>query len=438
MLKKILLIPLLLLVIGCSQSLLRQGQRLADEGEYDRAIKTFYEEIKANPASADAWRELGVAFYSKGDLTKAEEALKQANSIRPDTRSHLYSGIVYEKQGKYDKAIEAYRMSLSYNPGGKTRKLIEEHLGGLIARKMESEVTVAIANEDQINVADIPENTIAVVDFNDEHLPPEMAPISKGLAEFTALDLAKVKSLKVIDRLKLDIIQKELKLSSSAYADPKYAPRVGKLLGSNKIVTGTVLGIGEEGIRLDGAVVDTRDSSSAATEPTEGDMKNFFKVQKDFVFDIIDKLNITLTQEERDAIEEVPTESYLAFMAYSRGLDFQSRGMYGEARQQFQQAAGADQNFGDAGNKIQELAFAPTISMDGGQAFQQFESSVGTETDWAGAVEGMDEFQVLNLMNSGFINDPNLFNQFGNSPIRPPQTDVTVTLRIIGDIDATR
>jgi len=438
MLKKILIIPLLLLVVGCSQSLLRQGRRLADEGEYDRAIKTFYEEIKVNPASADAWLELGVAFYNKGDLVKAEEALKQANSIRPDTRSHLYSGIVYEKQKQYDKAIEAYRMSLSYDPGGKTRKLIEEHLGGLIARKMESEVTTAIANEDQIDVANIPENTIAVVDFNDEHLPPEMAPISKGLAEFTALDLAKVKSLKVIDRLKLDIIQKELKLSSSAYADPQNAPRVGKLLGSNKIVTGTVLGIGDEGIRLDGAVVNTRDSSSAATETTEGDVKNFFKVQKDFVFDIIDKLNITLTQEERDAIEEVPTESYLAFMAYCRGLDFQSRGMYGEARQQFQQAAGADQNFGDAGNKIQDLAFAPTVSMDGGQAFQQFESSVSTETDWTGAVEGMDEFQVLNLMNSGFISDPNLFNRFGNSPIRPPQTDVTVTLRIIGNIDATR
>lgn len=437
MLRTIFVVVLLLLTIGCSQSLYMQGRRLADEGEYDRAIKAFYDDIKLNPASAETWRELGVAFYKKGDLDKAEEALKQANNIAPDARTNLYIGLVYEKQENFNRAIEAYRTSLSYNPGGNTRQMIEQHLGGLIALKVEREVTTAIQNEEKIDVASIPDNTLAVVDFNDEHLPPEMAPISKGLAEFTALDLAKIQSLKVVDRLKIDLIQKELQLGSSAYADPKFAPRIGKLLGSNNIVTGTVVGIGDDMIRLDGAVVNTRDSSSNLTDPTEGKLNNFFKIQKDFVFNIINKMGITLTQEERDAIEEVPTESYLAFMAYCRGLDYRSRGMMQEASRNFQQAAGADKNFGDAQKQLQQMVFAPAMS-PGGHSFQQFETSVTAATDQLQTTTGIDQFQAMTLLNSGFISDPAIFERFGNTPIIPPQTGVTVNLRIIGDLDGIR
>ena len=93
-------------------------------------------------------------------------------------------------------------------------------------------------------------------------------------------------------------------------------------------------------------------------------MKNFFKVQKDFVFKIIDSLDITLTQAERDAIEEIPTESYLAFMAYCRGLDYKSRGMYRDANDAFQQAADEDNNFDDAQIQLEGVAFAPTVSLE--------------------------------------------------------------------------
>jgi len=99
---------LMALAAGCSQSLYMQGRRHLEEGNYDSAISAFYQEISANPASADAWRELGVAFYEKGDLVKAEDALKQANNIRPDARTHLFLGLVYEKQQDYNRAIDAY------------------------------------------------------------------------------------------------------------------------------------------------------------------------------------------------------------------------------------------------------------------------------------------------------------------------------------------
>jgi tetratricopeptide (TPR) repeat protein len=431
-------IPVILLVIliGCSPGLYNQGKKMTEAGQYDQAIDLYYQQIKSHPQSAEAWRELGVAFYLKGDLTKAEDALKQANAIRPDARTNLYMGLLHEKQEAYGQAIDAYRTSLSLNPGSKTREMIQSHLDGLMFKKINLEVSQALADESAIDVDTIPDNTIAVVSFDDTHLPPEMAPISKGLAEFTAVDLAKVKALRVVDRMKIDAILGELKLSSSQYADPSTAPRMGRLLGSNRIVTGTVLGIGDEAIQLDGAVVNTRDSSAAMTGSTEGELKKFFEVQKDFVFKVIDSLGITLSAEERDAIRTVPTESYLAFMAYCRGLDYRSQGMYDAAQMQFQQAVSEDKGFEQAAKQQQAMAAAPAPGSDEAGAFQQFESE-STKSSEGDDTGDLGNFQSSALNTQGFIRDPGGLDRFGNSPdspIRSAEGVGVVTIR--GDLDA--
>jgi len=434
---KYVAIALLVLLVGCSQSMYTQGKKLVDQGEYKRAIDMFYEQIKVEPQNADAWREMGVAFYEQGDLVKAEDALKQANAIRPDARTNLYMGMVYEKQEMYGKAIDAYRASLSLNPGGKTKNMIRSHLDALISKKVKQEVSLALANETAIDIDTIPDNTIAVVDFDDTHLPPEMAPISKGLAEFTAMDLAKIKSLKVVDRLKIDAIMSELKLSSSQYADPSTAPRMGRLMGSNRIVTGTVLGIGDEAIQIDGAVVKTRDSSAAMTGAAEGKLEKFFEVQKDFVLKVVDNLGITLTAEERDSIRTVPTESYLAFMAYCRGLDLRSQGMYDAAANEFQQAVSQDQGFEEAG--VQLKAAAAAGGGDEAGSFEQFESELTSASEDEGGDDGLGRFQAGSLASHNFIRDPGTLDRFGNTPDSPDRTvDIegfgTVTIR--GNLDA--
>ena len=180
MTKNLLIALILILITGCAPNLYQQGRQQTDQGKYDRAISTFYEEIKVNPDNNEAWRELGVAFYKKGDLDKAEEAFKQANSIKPDARANLFMGMLYEKRENYDRAIDAYRMSLSYKPSSKTKDMILAHLDQLVAKKMKVEVSRAIQDEGNIDVVSIPENTIAVVDFNNEHLAPGHGPYQQG------------------------------------------------------------------------------------------------------------------------------------------------------------------------------------------------------------------------------------------------------------------
>jgi tetratricopeptide (TPR) repeat protein len=377
------------MLVGCSAGFYGKGRKLTEQGQYDEAIKAFYEEIARYPQRSEAWRELGVAFYEKGDLGKAEDALKQANSIKPDARTNLYLGLIYEKQEMIDPAIAAYGVALGLGSRGKTGNMIRAHLDRLVAKQMKAEVDQALQAEESIDVSQIPDNTVAVVSFDGSHLSPEMAPIARGLAEFTSIDLAKVGALRVIDRLKIDMILEELKLGASSAVAPATAPRMGKLLGSRQIVGGAVMDLGGSGLRLDGVIVNTDDSSSAMTNPAEGDLDEIFRIQKEFVFTVIEDLGITLTKEERDAISEVPTESYLAFLAYSRGLDFQQRGFYRDAQASFQQAVQQDQGFGEAASEAVSIDAALSLGPD--YSLAQFESAVVAVSEPATeALSGLD------------------------------------------------
>lgn len=425
---------LAVLVAGCSQSLYMQGRRYLDKGEYDPAIEAFYKEIAANPTSAEAWRELGVTYYEKGDLTKAEDALKQANQIQPDARIHLYLGLIYEKQEDLGKAINAYTTSLSLQPKGKMASMTRAHLDRLISKKLEADASAAVENESIIDTDTIPENTIAVANFDGSYLSPELAPIAQGLAEFTSIDLAKVHSLTVVERLKLDMILKELELSASEYVDPSSAPRMGRLMGTRRLVTGSVVSIGEEGLKLDAAVVNTVDSSTVRPQGVESKLEKFFEAQKEFVFGILDELGITLSAEERDAIKEVPTESYLAFLAYSRGLDYRSQGpeWYGAAEQEFALAVQYDRNFQQANQQLRAVTDMQIAGVEYQDSFDRFEGSVRQQSDRQRPSNGLDSRLSSIAQNSGTI--PSSSGDSSVDPVDEPSNTGTVT--ITGDLDA--
>ena len=415
---------------GCSQNLYMQGRRHLQAERFDPAIEAFYQEISVNPKNSEAWRELGVAYYKKGDLGKSEEALKQASNIKPDARTQLFLGLVYERQESYERAIDAYTASLSLGSSGKTADVTRDHLKRLVFKNQQVEIANALENEAEIDVGSIPDNTIAVPSFDGSHLPAELAPIALGLAEFTAADLAKVRALTVVERSKLNILMDELKLGSSGAVDPGSAPRVGRIMKSNRIVTATVLALGDDGLKLDGTVVYTSDSSTRVPQGVEGELKDIFDLQKRFVFNIIDSLGITLTADERDAIAEVPTESYLAFLAYCRGLDYRKRGMESAAHTEFNNAVEMDAGFAEANTELNTDAGFTT----GGSYEQSFETLEGVLGQGGGVTpggSGLDSRLTNVLANSGII--PGIFGD-GSEFTLPPVNNATVIIR--GDLDA--
>jgi tetratricopeptide (TPR) repeat protein len=422
---RILALLLLILALGCSQTPYIKGRLAAEAGDYETATARLYEEIKDNPDNYRAWRELGIAYYEMDNYEKAEDALKQANAIKPDALTYLYLGLILEQRRQYDKAMLAYGAAEKLRPEGRTRNLIRSRIEVLIDKQFQHEASLAIRNEMTIDTDTIPDNTLAVVNFDGSDLPLELTSLALGLAEFTAVDLAKVTSLKVVDRIKINVILDELRISQSHYADANIAPRVGRLLGSRQLVVGKLTSTGPNAVRLDGALVDVVDSTVQRSGTSEGTLNRFFDLQKDFVFSIIDTLGLELTREERDAIEEVPTESFLAFMAYSNGLYYQRQGMFEAAERSFNNALQLDGAFNEAATMSVRMGKMAAFEAEGkadeeATSSESFEEKVVAEMEIEAQEVKLDYIQNTNLNNSGFIYNGDMYLRFGNRALPPP------------------
>ncbi len=415
---------LFLLLAGCAQSYYRQGQAASEKGDHDRALALLYQAVQERPDDYRAWRELGLAWYRTDSLGNAEQAFASSNRINPNALSNLYLGLIFERTGELDKAIRVYGAAANLQGDDRTGKLIRERLGVLIDRQLADDARRAVRGEDTLSVASLPENSIAVVNFNGAYLPSDIQPMALGLAEFVAMDLSKISSLRVLERVKINVILDELKLGESSYSDSRLAPRMGKLLGSRRIVLGAMTQAGESGFRIDGRLVNTTDGTTSGTQSNEGDLDRFFEVEKKFVFALLDTLGIEISRKERNAIEEVPTESFLAFMAFSKGLSYERRGMYDDAASSFREAGNQDPGFAEASGLAAKMALTSSYrgEMKGepSSRAKSFEQEVAPAMETDGAESGMDRIQAANLVNGGFIMSDELYWNFGSYPIAPP------------------
>ncbi|MBU8920732.1 MAG: tetratricopeptide repeat protein [Bacteroidales bacterium] len=403
-----------LLITGCTQSFYRQGLAASEEGNHDAALDLYYKAVKEQPDDHLAWREIGMAWFRTGALEKAEEAFATSNRISPNALSNLYLGLIFEDTGQLDRAIRVYSAAANLQGKGKTKEMIEGRLSVLIDQRLTNEAKLAVLEEDSLDVDSLPKNSIAVINFDGSNLSSDLQPIALGLAEFVAMDLAKVSSLKVLERMKINVILDELQLSESNYSNTSVGPRVGKLLGSSRIVLGSVNSTGDDGFRVDGKLVNTADGKVSGTRSGEGSLEEFFHVEKQFVFGILDTLGIEITKEERDAIEEVPTESFLAFMSYSKGLFYERRGMHSDAARSFRNAGNADPGFSQASDLAGKMDQASSFGSSG------FEADVTTSMKREDSQSGFGTVQAANLINCNFIANTDLYWTLGSLAAPPP------------------
>ena len=187
---------LALLGAGCSQGYYGKGQAASEEGDYDTALKLPYKAVEERPDDHRAWNEIGLAWYRMDSLDKAEEAFAASNRIKPNAISNLYLGMIFERTGELDKAIGVYGAAGNLQGDGEAGRMIRDRLSVLIDRKLVEEARLAVIGEDTLSVASIPGNSIAVINFDGSSLSPELQPMAFGMAEFVAMDLSKVSSVR--------------------------------------------------------------------------------------------------------------------------------------------------------------------------------------------------------------------------------------------------
>jgi tetratricopeptide (TPR) repeat protein len=171
---------------------------------------------------------------------------------------------------------------------------------------------------------------------------------------------------------------------------------MGSLLGANTLITGTFTTFGEDEHspwRIEPSLGMVKANEVAAIEGIEGNFAQFIQVEKKLALQILGRLNIELTSEERNRIAEkikqnIPTESLEAFLAYSRGLDYQDRGMYEQAETEFEKAVSIDRNFAPAKVQLNTTKVLSKASIDvpPSPAVPPISSADSLEQEWVSAV----------------------------------------------------
>ncbi|MBI2427948.1 MAG: tetratricopeptide repeat protein [Ignavibacteriales bacterium] len=366
-------------LVSCGPSLTDITTSLIEQGRNDEALARMRRAVVLEPNEAEYHRLMGIALYNKKQYAEAiktfDKVLKMDDE---DDQAAYYLAASYEASKDYNKAIQNYRLYNELTFFGEYRELVESRIKLLYRQQMEIEAQRALQMEKQLDVSKIPSNTVAILYFENKGQKAELNPLQKGLAEMIITDLSKVRSLKVIERIRLQQLIQEMNLGETDLVDQKTAPRLGNLLGAYRLVKGSYFELKDDKVNIDAFVAQTKTGQLDVTTNISGNIKDFFRLEKDLVFKLIEEMKIKLTDEEREAILEIPTENFFAFLQYSRGLDYEDRGMYTQAYEAYSQAAITDPNFSQAKTsassaKKSEQIVGPTTEQSGSQ--QQSENN---------------------------------------------------------------
>ncbi len=93
------------------------GRVFLEKKDHEEARRRFEAELKINPAAYPAMAELAYLDYAQGDNEKCRKWLEKAAALRPDyPEMHFVYGLLYNRLGKYDLAIENLEKVVGSNP----------------------------------------------------------------------------------------------------------------------------------------------------------------------------------------------------------------------------------------------------------------------------------------------------------------------------------
>ena len=155
-----------------------------------------------------------------------------------------------------------------------------------------------------------PEQSIAVLPFENISQVEENMPFTIGIHDDLLTQLAKISTLKVISRTSV------LRYRGTT----KTVPQIAAELGVAAILEGGVQRYGDK-VRINVQLVDGQSDEHLWAETYDRDLtaSNVYAIQSEIAESITSALNSALTPEDRERLDKVPTESLDAYHAYLLG-----------------------------------------------------------------------------------------------------------------------
>jgi tetratricopeptide (TPR) repeat protein len=337
-----------------------------------RSIAQLEEAQRAEPGSFAVNRSLGIGYYKAGRYSEANAALRTAAQRNPtDGTTALYLGLVAEEMGDLARAKLAYSTYLRVGRTSRVRRELESHLAALTRREIAEEARRAVAGEHALGAVAGPPTTVAVLPLRFTGADSTLRPLERGLAELLSTDLARSKQLTLVERSRIQAVLDELALQRSGLTDPATNVRAGRLLRAGRLVQGSILQLDGSQLRVDAAVVDVGTMQMSGVAQGADQLDQLFALEKRIALALFDELDVQLTVAERNAIEQRPTRSLAAFLAYSRGLTAEDEGRYDDASRYYRDAVRLDPGFRSALLKKRDAEALVTGSRISPQSIEQ-------------------------------------------------------------------
>ena len=153
--------------------------------------------------------------------------------------------------------------------------------------------------------------SVAVLPFSSQSGDAENESFADGIAEEIINALSKIKALKVSSRTS----------SFSFKGKNEDIREIGRKLQVGTILEGSVRKSGKR-LRVTAQLVNAADNSQLWAERYDRELEDVFAIQDEISANIVSALRVVLTEDEKKAIEQVPTANVEAYEFYLRGRQF--------------------------------------------------------------------------------------------------------------------
>ncbi len=346
--------------------------------QYRADILKYKSFIKQNPKNPVGYLELGIISLDLKNYAMAKKLLSRAYRFNKKNGKTLYFlGQLFEKQNRKKTALKLYEQYNLVSPLSPFRKQMSIRYETLNREIIRSEMKQLLAQEKNLNIANISPKSVAVFPFAYQGKDKLFAALGTGIGEMMITDLSQVNGLKVIERIRLQTMFNEISMGQSGMVEEGTAPRFGKLLGAAKIVHGNYNVSNKKNVQFNVGFWDVKQNYFPDLVSQRDVLRNLFKMEKDLVFSLINEMGIQLSAKERIKIQEIPTKNLQAFLAYSMGLEMENAGNFGQAAKYFQQAKQLDPNFKKAIQKVETSQSLIAASQTGELNFALSSPTVG-------------------------------------------------------------
>lgn len=319
------------------------------------AIARLERDRSVNPQSAPVLRSLGIAYYKSGRLRDARAALDQAVTLDPhDGTAALYLGLTAEGQNDLAAARAAYATYVEYGRTSRVRRALSSRLAALQRKELQESARTQVRDEQRLSQVPGRPNVVAVLPLTFSGADTSLKPLERGLAELLTTDLARSSRLTVVERMRIQAVLDELALQRAGATDSASTVRAGKILQAGRLVEGAIVQQGQQ-LRVDAVVIDVPTTRLAGSTNDDRALDDLLTLEKNIALGLFQQLGVTLTTAERNLVEQRPTRSLAAFVAYSRGLLLEDEGQLEGADAFFQNALRIDPGFGAAQSKSREV-----------------------------------------------------------------------------------